>query len=95
MNTISMVPPSGTVMGIVPSDVPDTTTVIDFIMHNAGGSTPPASIENAVYSYLQAIRALNRTRVTTSEIASALSVQEAAVVSVISALKVKGVKVAK
>jgi len=86
-------------MDIVPNYVTssDAATVIDFTIYNTGGiATQPApSIENAVYSYLQAIRALNRTRVTTYEIALALSVQEAAVVSVISALKVKGVKVAK
>ena len=98
MNTINLVPLSGTVMDIVPIAVtsPDAATVIDFTIYNTGGrATPPSSIENAVYSYLQAIRSLNRTRVTTSEIASALSVQEAEVVSVIAALKVKGVTVAK
>jgi hypothetical protein len=50
------------------------------------------SVENAVYGYLQAIRALDRTRVTTSEIASALSIPQAMVISVIPSLKVKGVR---
>jgi hypothetical protein len=97
MNTINILPPSATMIGTKPSDVtsPGAATVIDLTTYNDGDvATPRANIENAVYGYLQALRALNRTRVTTSEIASALSVQEAVVISVISAMKVKGVKVA-
>lgn len=56
---------------------------------------PSKKTENAVYGYIQAIRALKRTQVTTSEIAAALSIPESAVIQTIAALRKKGVKFAR
>jgi hypothetical protein len=49
-------------------------------------------VENAVYAYIRAIRALGRTNVATSEVADALSLPVAQVNLAISALKKKGVR---
>ena len=51
-------------------------------------------IQNAVYAYIRAIRALGRTEINTSEVASALSLPVAAVNRAISSLKKKGVRAA-
>jgi hypothetical protein len=50
------------------------------------------SIENAVYSYIRAVRALGRTAIITTEIADALSLTVADVNRAISSLKKKGVR---
>ena len=55
----------------------------------------PKRIENAVYGYIQAVRALGRERISTSEIASALAIPISSVAGAIDALKEKGVKIAK
>jgi hypothetical protein len=52
------------------------------------------SVEGAVFGYIQAIRALGRTRVTTFDVATALSLTETEVLAVVAALRKKGVKVA-
>lgn len=49
--------------------------------------------ESAVYSFIQAIRALGRDQVNTAEIADALSLNILTVNHAISALRKKGVKV--
>lgn len=51
------------------------------------------AIQNAVYAYIQAVRALGRNRLNTSEIAEALSIPVLEVNEAISSLKKKGVKV--
>lgn len=55
----------------------------------------PLNVGNAIFGYIQAVRSLDRTRITTSEIASALSIPEAAVISALPSLRVKGVKIAR
>jgi len=50
------------------------------------------SVQNAVYAYIQAIRALGRTEINTSEIADALSLPVAEVNRAISSLRKKGVR---
>ena len=52
-----------------------------------------ASVQNAVYAYIRAIRALGRTKITTSEVADALSLSVADVNRAISSLEKKGVRV--
>ncbi len=51
------------------------------------------AIENAVYGYIQAIRALGRKQVNTVEISEALSLPTGEVNRAVSSLKKKGVKV--
>jgi hypothetical protein len=51
-----------------------------------------SSIENAVYGYIQAIRALGRTKINTAEVAAALSLAVSEVNGALSALKKKGVR---
>lgn len=51
-------------------------------------------IEDAVYTYIQAVRALGRTTINTSEIASALGIDRRKVEAAAAALKDKGVKAA-
>lgn len=50
------------------------------------------NIQNAVYAYIRAIRALGRTEINTSEVADALSLPVAEVNRAISSLKKKGVR---
>jgi transcription initiation factor IIE alpha subunit len=52
-------------------------------------------IQGAVYSHIQAIRALGRTDINTEEIAKALSIPVVSVNSVIAKLKEKGVRIAR
>jgi hypothetical protein len=52
------------------------------------------ALENAVYGYLQAVRALGRTEISASEIAAALSLPITEVMITLKALGSKGVKVA-
>jgi DNA-binding MarR family transcriptional regulator len=49
-------------------------------------------VQNAVYAYIRAIRALGRTRINTSEIADALSLPIPEVNRALSSLKRKGVR---
>lgn len=49
-------------------------------------------LEDAVYGYIRAVRALGRTSVNTTEIASALGLPLGAVESALSALRDRGVK---
>ncbi len=51
-------------------------------------------VENAVYGYIRAIRALGRTNITTGEISRALEIPLEQVDAAVSNLKNKGVKVA-
>jgi hypothetical protein len=61
-------------------------------------TVPPAetpdvvAATNAVYGYLQAIRALNRTNVSIPEISTALSIPHADVITALQKLKERGVK---
>jgi hypothetical protein len=50
------------------------------------------SVQNAVYAYVRAIRALGRTKINTREVADALAISIFEVNAAISALKKKGVK---
>jgi hypothetical protein len=50
------------------------------------------NVENAVYAYIRAIRALGRTKITTGEVADALSLSAAEVNNALSSLRKKGVK---
>jgi hypothetical protein len=49
-------------------------------------------VENAVYAYIRAVRALGRTKISTTEVASALSLPVVEVNSALSSLKKKGVR---
>jgi hypothetical protein len=51
------------------------------------------NIESAVYSHIQAVRALGRTRTDTSEIARALGLTQSTVEKTISSLTQRGVRV--
>jgi hypothetical protein len=50
------------------------------------------NIENAIYAYIQAVRALGHTTVNTSQIAEALSLPLTVVEQALESLKKKGVK---
>jgi len=50
------------------------------------------SVQNAVYAYVRAIRALGRTKVNTSEVANALSLPVNQVNGVLESLRKKGVR---
>jgi len=50
------------------------------------------SVQNAVYAYIRAVRALGRTEINTSEVAAALSLSVAEVNSALSSLRKRGVK---
>lgn len=53
-----------------------------------------SAVENAVFGYIQAVRALGRTRVTSGEISAALMLKETEVIAAFRALRDKGVKLA-
>jgi hypothetical protein len=55
---------------------------------------PSEAMKNAVYSHIQAVRALGRTEITASEIANALSVPVLDVIDALKALRDKGVRIA-
>jgi hypothetical protein len=55
-------------------------------------STTQRKVVDAVYGYIQAVRALDRTNVTVPEISSALSIPRPEVISALRDLKEKGVK---
>ena len=77
-------------IGAQGSTTSDMTTV-----QASGAGRPRAtakSIENAVYGYLRAIRTLDRTEVTASEIADALLIPRAEVLRALASLRRKGVK---
>jgi hypothetical protein len=59
-----------------------------------GPTTTPdtRAMTNAVYGYIQAVRALDRTDVSVTEISSALALPPAAVINALKNLKEKGVK---
>lgn len=57
----------------------------------AGGHSNK-SVENAVYAHIRAVRALGRTQINTTEIASALGLPVATVDETIEALRKKGIK---
>jgi hypothetical protein len=58
-----------------------------------GERTRKRKIEKAVYSHIQAVRTLGRTKINTAEIADALSIPVSEVTAAIDGLKRKGVKV--
>ena len=60
---------------------------------SAGPGRDRKRIEGAVYDYIQAVRALGRTRITTVEIARALRLPVTAVDRTVANLRHKGVKV--
>jgi hypothetical protein len=51
-----------------------------------------ASVQNAVYAYIRAVRALGRTKIGTAEVAGALSLSTREVNGALSSLKKRGVK---
>lgn len=59
---------------------------------NARSPSSNSKVENAVYAYIRAIRALGRTTVNTTDIAKALHLNVSAVDQAISSLRQKGVK---
>lgn len=63
--------------------------------NNRSGVRPKdsKSIQNAVYAYVQAVRALGRKQLNTIEIAEALSIPVAEVNQAVTSLKKRGVKV--
>jgi len=50
------------------------------------------SVESAVYAYMRAVRSLGRTKITTAEVADALSLSIRDVNSALSSLKKRGVR---
>lgn len=96
--TAPALPTSGTSISIVTLTTSTSHRVVANSTHVGLGDVASVAwalpkIENAVLGYIQAICSLDRTQVTTSEIASALSIPEAHVISAIPSLKIKGVKI--
>jgi hypothetical protein len=58
-------------------------------------ASPDRSVENAVYGHIRAVRALGRTEIFPSEIASSLGLSVQAVMQALTALQNKGVKFGK
>lgn len=50
------------------------------------------NVQNAVYAYIRAVRALGRTKITTAEVADALSIPVVEVNGALSSLKKRGVR---
>ena len=84
-----------------PENTPVTTTGAPVIAGNIKAERrkkprdvqPTMNVESAVYSYIQAVRALGKTRLTASEIASSLSISPFDVNEAIAKLHSKGVKI--
>jgi hypothetical protein len=55
---------------------------------------PSKEVENAVYAYVRAVRALGRTEVIVSDISKALDIAEPTVIQALAALRSKGIKFA-
>ena len=74
----------------------ESTTPGRFVVSNAArGRRSERSnkmVENALYAYIRAVRALGRTKISTTEVASALSLPVVEVNSALSSLKKKGVR---
>ncbi len=69
-----------------------TVTVNSFPVAYGQNPTPAKGVEDAVYGYIQAVRALGRTHISTLEIASALNLPVSSVQQASAALISKGVK---
>jgi hypothetical protein len=62
---------------------------------SGGGTTSgvqAADVENAVYAYIQAMRALNRTHITPEDAASALGISVAEAMAALTSLQSRGVR---
>ncbi len=103
MSNEFIVPGSGSVSTagtIVTGTSSSTNVAFPFQMnqvpvHSAASALRAAQqLQDAVYGYIQAIRALGRTTVDLSEIASALRVSVVDVRSILPALEQKGVRIA-
>jgi predicted HTH transcriptional regulator len=79
---VTSVPLTLTINGIRSKGTPPTTT----------RKAKAPNIESAVYAYIQAVRALGKTKITPEEIAAALDISISDVRGTIEALKNKGVK---
>jgi hypothetical protein len=81
-------------VGRIPSNSTSTTSALPELPSDTEVQEIPVSkdVEGAVYSYVQAVRSLGRTRVTASEIADALSLRTRVVLMALENLQAKGVK---
>lgn len=70
------------------------TTVVGVKSRAETAEHSAKKFESAVFSHIQAVRALGRTNINTTEIANALKLSQSIVDRTIDALKKKGVKVA-
>lgn len=96
MNTRFTNPSSATAEFDLRPDYPASTPGNEETIVHVTGSFPkinPQAIENAVYAYISAVRALGRTSISTSEIAVALGVSAPLVESTLEALKARNVKI--
>jgi hypothetical protein len=66
--------------------------VVSDIHHVRRSVRANKSVQNAVYAYIRAVRALGRTKITTPEVADALSLTLAEVNGALSSLKKRGVR---
>lgn len=60
----------------------------------ATGASAAETIENAVFTHIQAIRALGKTSINTLDISQALSIPESEVIAILPALIKRGVRIA-
>jgi hypothetical protein len=77
----------------------DSTSSVTILSSSVATASPPTApstraLENAVYGHIRAIRALGRTKISASEIATALSLPIRDVIKALNALRSKGVKIA-
>ncbi len=74
------------------SSTEDRVSVKVGTQRKSAGRKNSVALENAVYTYIQAVRALGRKQVNTLDIAEALSIPVSQVTSTLHSLKKKGVK---
>ncbi len=80
-----------------PGPISGTTGTSATVTITVSPSPPPAAsqskdVEGAVYTYLQAMRALKRTHVTADDVASALGISLSSAMAALTSLKSKGVR---
>jgi hypothetical protein len=80
-----------------PGPVSGTTGTSTTVTITVSPSPPAAAsqakdVEGAVYTYLKAMRALNRTHVTPEDVAAALGISVSAAMAALTSLKTRGVR---
>lgn len=95
MNDVTLTTASTGQAGLISGTTGTSATVIITVSSSpqrSGRATPSNDLEGAVYTYLQAMRALKRTYVTADDVASALGISLSSAMAALTSLKSKGVR---